>query len=79
MITLITKMRRLIIMQEKPILWATQHSTLVTYANRLSEQMAQCCKPTQTWWSLNCHKENGVKFGDGAKEKTRWTVTNLTL
>ena len=46
-------------------------------SNRLNEKMALCCKPAQTWWSLNLLKEHGVKFGDGAKEKTRQAATKI--
>ena len=40
-------------------------------SNRLNGKMAHCWKPTQTSWPLNRPIEHGVKFGDGAKEKTR--------
>ena len=43
-------------------------------SNRLNEKMVHCCKPTQNMVVL---KECVVKSGDGAKEKTRRTVTKI--
>ena len=35
--------------------------------NRINEKMVHCCKPAQTWWSLNRLTEHGVKFGERIK------------
>ena len=55
----------------------TFHSSDIS--NRLNEKMALCCKPTQTRWSLKRLKEHSVKFGDGAKEKTRQAATKINV
>ena len=58
-------MRWLTISQAHPMGNIKFHSSDIS--NRLNEKMALCCKPKQTWWSLNRLKEHGVKFGDSAK------------
>ena len=46
-------------------------------ANRLREVIDGDMKENKTWWSLQRLKEQGFKFGDGAKMSTRRAATSF--